>query len=77
MVKKQVNRSLPGRRKEDGTYSDERAYTGVELLRCYDLPHDFPFPAWTLDEDKLQRAVLGEAFAPRLVQRILEVMPRQ
>ena len=31
----------------------------------------------TLDEDKLQRAVLGEAFAPRLVQRILEVMPRQ
>lgn len=67
----------PGRLQEDGTYSDARAYTVLELLRGYDLPHDFPFPAWTLDEDKLQRAVLGEAFAPRLVQRILEVMPRQ
>ena len=66
----------PGRLQEDGTYSDARAYTVLELLRGYDLPHDFPFPAWTLDEDKLQRAVLGEAFAPRLVQRILEFMPR-
>ena len=66
----------PGRLQEDGTYSDARAYTVLELLRGYDLPHDFPFPAWTLDEDKLQREVLGEAFAPRLVQRILEVMPR-
>lgn len=66
----------PGRPQEDGTYSDARAYTVLELLRGYDLPEDFPFPAWTLDEDKLQRAVLGEAFATRLVQRILEVMPR-
>ena len=38
----------PGRLQEDGTYSDARAYTVLELLRGYDLPHDFPFPAWTL-----------------------------
>lgn len=66
----------PGRPHEDGTYSDARAYTILELLCGYDLPDDFPFHAWTLNEDKLQRAVLGEAFAPRLVQQILEVMPR-
>lgn len=66
----------PGRLLSDGTYSDARAYTILELLRSYDLPDDFPFPAWALDEDKLLREVLGEAFAPRLVQRILETMPR-
>ena len=66
----------PGRKLDDGTYSDARAYTILELLRSYDLPDDFPFPAWALDEDKLLREVLGEAFAPRLVQKILEVMPR-
>lgn len=59
-----------------GIYSNARAYTILELLRSYDLPDDFPFPAWALDEDDLLRAVLGEAFAPRLVQRILENMPR-
>lgn len=66
----------PGRLQADGTYSDARAYTILELLRSYDLPDNFPFPAWACDEYTLLREVLGEAFAPRLVQRILEVMPR-
>lgn len=66
----------PGRPQEDGTYSDARAYTVLELLQGYDLPDDFPFPDWAIDEEDLLRAVLGEAFAPKLVQRILEVMPR-
>lgn len=57
-------------------YSDARAYTVLELLQGYDLPDDFPFPDWAIDEEDLLRAVLGEAFAPKLVQRILEVMPR-
>lgn len=52
-----------GRKLNDRTYSDARAYTILELLRSYDLPDDFPFPAWALDEDKLLREVLGEAFA--------------
>lgn len=66
----------PGIEQDDGTYSDARAYTILELLRSYDLPDDFPFPDWAIDEEDLLRDVLGEAFAPRLVQRILEVMPR-
>lgn len=57
-------------------YNNARAYTIHELLRSYDLPDDFPFPDWAIDEDDLLRDVLGEAFAPRLVQRILEVRPR-
>ncbi len=66
----------PGRARKNGTYTDARAYTVLELLRGYDLPDDFPFPAWAIDDDKLLREVLGEAFAPRLVQRILMTIPR-
>ena len=66
----------PGRELPDGTYSDARAYTILELLRSYALPNDFPFPAWASDEEKLLRDVLGEAFAPLLVKNILLNMPR-
>ena len=66
----------PGRELPDGTYSDARAYTILELLRSYALPDDFPFPAWASDEEDLQRDVLGEAFAPLLVKNILLNMPR-
>ena len=66
----------PGRELPDGTYSDARAYTILELLRSYALPDDFPFPAWASDEEDLQRDVLGEAFAPLLVKNILLMMPR-
>ncbi len=64
----------PGRPHADGTWSDARALTVLELLRVTGLPDDYPIPEWA--SDKLARDVIGECFLPELVKRLLLMIPR-
>lgn len=63
----------PGRPLSDGTYSDARCLTVLELLRVCGLPDDYPIPTWAKDD--LVRGVIGECFAPKLVKRLIEMLP--
>lgn len=65
----------PGTLLPDGTYSDARALTVLELLRVTGLPDDYPIPEWA--SDKLIRDVIGECFAPRHVLALLSTLPRK
>ena len=58
----------PGRLLPDGTYSDARCLSILELLRVTGLPDDYPIPEWA--SDKLIRDVIGEAFVPLHVLEI-------
>ena len=59
----------PGRLLPDGTYSDARCLSILELLRVTGLPDDYPIPTWA--SDNLIRGVIGECFAPL---HVLEIM---
>lgn len=59
----------PGRLLPDGTYSDARPLTVLELLRVTGLPDDYPIPVWATD--KLVRDAFGECFAPLYVLAIM------
>lgn len=64
----------PGRLLPDGTYSDARCLSILELLRVTGLPDDYPIPDWA--SDKLIRDVIGECFAPLHVLEILKNLTR-
>ena len=63
----------PGRPLSDGTYSDARCLTVLELLRVCGLPDNYPIPTWAKND--LVREVIGECFAPKLVKRLIEMLP--
>lgn len=63
----------PGRPLSDGTYSDARCLTLLELLRVTGLPDDYSIPTWA--GNTLIREVIGEAFMPKLVKRLIEMLP--
>jgi DNA (cytosine-5)-methyltransferase 1 len=59
------NRSAhPGRKLDDGTYSDARVLTNLELFRVTGLPDNWSYPDWV--SYNLLRTVIGEAFMPKL-----------
>ncbi len=64
----------PGRLLPDGTYSDARCLSILELLRVTGLPDDYPIPEWA--SDKLIRDVIGEAFGPLHVLEICKNLRR-
>ncbi|MCQ2581738.1 MAG: DNA cytosine methyltransferase [Alphaproteobacteria bacterium] len=69
-----ANRTIhPGRPLSDGTYSDARCLTLLELLRVTGLPDDYSIPTWA--GNTLIREVIGEAFMPKLVKRLIEMLP--
>ncbi|MCC5912390.1 MAG: DNA cytosine methyltransferase [Clostridiaceae bacterium] len=63
----------PGRKKEDGTYSDARALTIYELMLLTTLPDDWNIP----DDisDNLIRKVIGEGIPPLVMKKIVKNMP--
>lgn len=66
------NNVHPGRLKKDGTVSDARALSLLELLIVSSLPVD-----WNLPEDykdSFVRTIIGEAIPPRLLFRILSTL---
>lgn len=65
----------PGRPLSDGTYSDCRPLSILELFRVTGLPDNYPVPAWAVNNDRLIREVIGECFAPLHVARLMTTLP--
>ena len=64
------NNVHPGRKNKDGTYSDARVLTLLELFLLMGLPSDPGFPE-EATENQI-RHVLGEAVPPILLKKILD-----
>ena len=60
----------PGRLLPDGTYSDARVLSLLELFRVSSLPDDWKIPEWTTDT--FIRRVIGEGVPPRLTYNIVK-----
>lgn len=62
----------PGRKKEDGTYSDARTFSILEGMIIMGLPED-----WNLPESVPYRKIMhyiGEGVCPRLVKALVEML---
>ena len=64
------NNVHPGRLLSDGTYSDARVLTLLEIFRLTGLPDDWNPPEWA--SNTLIRHVIGEAIPPHLVENIFK-----
>jgi DNA (cytosine-5)-methyltransferase 1 len=64
------NNVHPGRLLPDGTYSDARVLSLLEIFRLTGLPKEWNPPKWA--RDTLIRNVIGEAIPPRLVENIFK-----
>ncbi len=62
------NNVHPGRLKKDGTYSDARVLSVLEIVRLTGLADDWNPPDWA--NENLIRQVIGEAIPPNLVKAI-------
>lgn len=68
------NNVHPGRKLEDGTYSDARVLSILEILRLSGLPDD-----WNIPKDATEnfiRQVIGEGFPPKFSAKLIETMPK-
>ena len=68
------NNVHPGRLKPDGTYSDARALTLLELLIVSSLPKDWNLPDGY--KETLVRTLIGEAIPPMLLYKVLSTLER-
>ncbi|MED4634702.1 DNA (cytosine-5-)-methyltransferase [Peribacillus frigoritolerans] len=59
----------PGRRLKDGTYSDARVLTPLELMLLNSLPNDWAIPDDT--PEILIRQCIGESIAPLMLKKIV------
>jgi DNA (cytosine-5)-methyltransferase 1 len=66
------NNVHPGRKLDDGTYSDARALTPLELILLTGLPSKWSVPEWV--SDLLLREVIGEAVPPLLIYELTKVI---
>ena len=70
------NRTLhPGRLKRDGTYSDARVLTLLEVFLVNGLPQSYEVPEEFKDDENFIRKVMGEAYLPRLMERTCLEIP--
>ena len=69
------NNVHPGRKLDDGTYSDARVLSILEILRLSGLPDDWNIPDWATDN--FIRQVIGEAFPPKFSAKLIETMPKK
>lgn len=63
----------PGRKLPDGTYSDARVLTPLELMIIDSLPKDWNVPDDT--PELLIRQVIGDSIPPLMVKRLIEEIP--
>lgn len=63
------NNVHPGRLLPDGTYSDARVLTLLEIFRISGLPDSWGYPSWA--SENLVRHVIGEAIPPMMVKAIV------
>lgn len=64
------NNVHPGRKLPDGTYSDARVLSLLEIFRLTGLPDNWNPPDWA--SHNLIRHVIGEAIPPHLVENIFK-----
>lgn len=64
------NNVHPGREREDGTYSDARALSLLELLIVSSLPRNIQFPPGT--PEKIIRDIIGEGIPPNMSKIFLK-----
>lgn len=64
------NNVHPGRILPDGTYSDARVLSLLEIFRLTGLPDNWNPPEWA--SDNIIRHVIGEAIPPHLVKNIFK-----
>jgi DNA (cytosine-5)-methyltransferase 1 len=64
------NNCHPGRLLEDGTYSDARTLTLLELFIVSSLPEDIKLPENITD--KVIREIVGEGIPPKMSKAFLE-----
>ena len=69
------NNVHPGRLKKDGTYSDARVLTILELLILTGLPQNWNIPEWA--SENLVRKVIGEGIPPKLIEKITKNFIKQ
>ena len=60
----------PGRKLEDGTYSDARALTVYEVMKLFTISDDWKIPDWA--NDNFIRNVIGEGVPPLLIEKIVK-----
>jgi len=60
----------PGRLKKDGTFSDARVLSILELMILSSLPENWDIPDWATEI--LIRQVIGESVPPLLMKKIIE-----
>ena len=60
----------PGRILKDGTYSDARVLSLLELFRVSSLPDNWNIPEWATDT--FVRQIIGEGVPPKLTYNILK-----
>lgn len=65
----------PGRLRKDGTYSDARPFTLLEVFLTNGLPKDYKVPVAFRDKEAFIREVMGEIFLPRMLERICLELP--
>lgn len=68
------NNVHPGNLKQDGTYSDARVLSILEIIRIMGLPDNWNIPSWA--SDNFIRQVVGEGFPPKFASSMLKTMPR-
>ncbi len=72
------NNVHPGRKKEDGTFSDARVLTIKELCAIIGLPLDWvDHLEHTQQRENFLRKVLGECFPPMMAKAIVNNIPKQ
>jgi DNA (cytosine-5)-methyltransferase 1 len=69
------NNVHPGRLKKDGTYSDARVLTILEIMKISGIPTSWPIPKWA--SDNLIRHVIGEMVPPKLIFNIMKNIPQK
>ncbi len=69
------NNVHPGRLKPDGTYSDARVLTLLELLIVSSLPPDWNLP--NNYKESLVRTLIGEAIPPMLLNKVLSTLKKK
>jgi len=68
------NNVHPGRLLPNGTYSDARVLSLKEIFILTGLPDDWKPPKWA--SENLIRQVIGEGIPPRLIDNLLNTIPK-
>jgi DNA (cytosine-5)-methyltransferase 1 len=68
------NNGHPGRLLEDGTYSDARAMSLLELLIVSSLPEDIKLPPDV--SEKVVREIIGEGVPPKMSMAFLKMLTK-